>query len=86
MEYHLVIETGESFLTHASLLRYIREKCGDAIADYLSGFLGQDAVSAKNKDFLKNVRDCLNNIDRSISEMSDEIETAMSTVEKAIPG
>ena len=86
MEYHLVIETGESFLTHASLLRYIREKCGDAIADYLSGFLGQDAVRARNGDLLKNVRDCLNNIDRSISEMSDEIETAMSTVEKASPG
>lgn len=86
MEYHLVIETGESFLTHASLLRYIREKCGDAIADYLSGFLGQDAVSAKNKDLLKKVRGCLDNIDGLLSEMSDEIETAMSEVEKAIPG
>lgn len=83
MEYHLVIETGESFLTHASLLRYIREKCGDAIADYLSGFLGEDAISEKNKGLLKKVRDCLDNISSSLSEMEDEIDTAVAAIENA---
>lgn len=83
MEHNLVIETGESFLTHAQLLRHIREKCGDAIADYLSGFLGEDAVSAKNKDLLKKVRDCLDNISSSLSEMEDEIDTAVTAIENA---
>ena len=83
MEYPLVIETGETFLTHRTLLRFIREKCGDAVAEYLSAFLVEDAKSVKNAEMLKRVRECVDSISTSISEMDVEISNAMSELEKA---
>lgn len=82
MEYHLVIETGESFLTHASLLRYIREKCGDAIADYLSGFLGEDAKSAANMELLKKVKERLDSASSYLDDFEEELNMAVDLMGK----
>ena len=82
MEYHLVIETGESFLTHASLLRYIREKCGDAIADYLSGFLGEGAKSAANMELLKKVKERLDSASSYLDDFEEELNMAVDLMGK----
>ena len=81
MDYPLVIETGEAFLTHRSLLRYIREKCGDAVAEYLSAFLGEDAKSAANKDFLKGVKTHLDNVASVLEEFESELDNAIALME-----
>ena len=83
MEYPLVIETGETFLTHRTLLRHIREKCGDAVAEYLSGFLGEDAKSAANMDLLKAVKSHLDGAGSALVEFEEEINNAVSMMEKA---
>ena len=83
MEYPLVIETGETFLTHRTLLRFIREKCGDAVAEYLSGFLGEDSVSLKNAELLKTVKGFIDNLAADFAEADADLENAVSLLEKA---
>ena len=83
MEYPLVIETGETFLTHRTLLRFIREKCGDAVAEYLSGFLGEDAKSAANLDLLKSIKSHLDGAASGMIELEEELNNATSLMEKA---
>lgn len=83
MEYPLVIETGETFLTHRTLLRFIREKCGDAVAEYLSGFLGEDAKSVKNAEMLKTVKGFIDNLAADFAEADADLSNAVSLLEKA---
>ena len=83
MEYPLVIETGETFLTHGSMLRFIREKCGDAVAEYLAPFMGEDAKSAANMDLLKAVKSHLDSAGSALAEFEEEINNAVSMMEKA---
>ncbi|MBQ1776632.1 MAG: hypothetical protein IIZ93_00600 [Acidaminococcaceae bacterium] len=83
MDHALVTETGESFLTHAQLVRHIREKCGDAIADYVGEFLGEDARSAANRETLEKIRESLNGIGSFVSDMEIEIDRAMDLMTKA---
>ena len=83
MEYPLVIETGETFLTHRTLLRFIREKCGDAVAEYLSGFLGEDSVSLKNAELLKKVKGFIDNLAADFAEADADLANAVSLLEKA---
>ena len=83
MEYPLVIETGETFLTHRTLLRFIREKCGDAVAEYLSGFLGEDAKSAANIELLKKVKDHLYSAGSVLAELEAELDNAADLMDKA---
>lgn len=83
MEYPLVIETGETFLTHRTLLRFIREKCGDAVAEYLSGFLGEDATVLKNIALLAKVKEYLNNLVADMAEMDEDLAVAIDEMDKA---
>ena len=83
MEYPLVIETGETFLTHRTLLRFIREKCGDAVAEYLSGFLGEDSVSLKNAELLKMVKKYIDNLAADFAKADADLSNAVSLLEKA---
>ena len=83
MDYPLVIETGETFLTHRSILRFIREKCGDAVAEYLSRFLGEDAKSAANMDLLKAIKSHLDGAGSAFVELEEELNNAVSLLEKA---
>lgn len=83
MEYPLVIETGETFLTHRTLLRYIREKCGDTVAEYLSGFLVEDAESLKNAELLKTVKGFIDNLVADFAEVDADLANAVSQMEKA---
>ena len=83
MEYPLVIETGETFLTHRTLLRFIRDKCGDAVAEYISGFLGEDSVSLKNAELLKTVKGFIDNLAADFAEADADLENAVSLLEKA---
>lgn len=83
MEYALVTETGESFLTHTQLLRHIREKCGDAIADYLEDLLGENPKSAASKDLLHNLRYDLESMSNDIDQMAQSISVMVSRMEQA---
>ena len=74
MDQALVTETGESFLSHRALIRHIREKLGDAIADYVAEFLGEDAKSAANKKTLAAMRECLEQAYASIADADNEME------------
>ena len=83
MEYALVTETGESFLTHTQLLRHIREKCGDAIADYLEDLLGENPKSAASKELLHNLRCDLECVSNDIDQMAQSISVMVSRMEQA---
>ncbi len=83
MQYPLVIETGESFLSHRTLLRFIRDKCGDAVAEYLAQFIGEDAEILKNAELLKRVKEHLDSIASNMDEMDAELGSALSLMEKA---
>ena len=83
MQYPLVTETGETFLSHRTLLRFIREKCGDAVGEYLAQFLGEDAEILKNAELLKQVKEHLDSLARDLSDMDAELGSALSLMEKA---
>ena len=83
MDHALVTETGESFLTHAQLVRHIREKCGDAIADYVGEFLGEDARSAADMDMLKELYGHIDELESIIGNASIEANRMKALMQKA---
>lgn len=83
MEYALVTETGETFLTHTQLLRHIREKCGDAIFYYLEDLLGENPKSAASKDLLHNLRCDLESMSNDIDQLAQTVSVMVSRMEQA---
>ena len=83
MQLPLVIETGESFVTNRQVIRYIRDKCGDAIADYVGEFLGEDTKSMDTMELLKKIRRCLGAAENDILEAGSDIDRACNMMEEA---
>lgn len=83
MEYALVTETGESFLTHTQLLRHIREKCGDAIAYYLEDLLGENPKSEASKKLLHNLRCDLESMSNDIDQLAQSVSVMVSRMKQA---
>ena len=81
MEQPLVIETGETFLTDAGLLRYIRLKCGDAVADYITTRIDTDEMPIVGWNFMRKLKDALDSLDTEIDDVVDEIRNVTRLIE-----
>ena len=79
----LVIETGESFLTNRQIVQHIRDKCGDAMADYIAVYLGENRESAGIKLWLQNLRETIGQIESDIEDIEDEIRNARELLKEA---
>ena len=54
--YPLVNDDGETFLTDGQLFRYVREKCGDAVADFLMERIETDEMPIGGTVLLKKLK------------------------------
>lgn len=81
MGHPLVIETGETFLTDAELLRFIRIKCGDAVADYLITRIDTDEMPIVGWNFIRKLKDALDSLDTEIDDVVDEIRNVTRLIE-----
>lgn len=81
MEQPLVIETGETFLTDTAILRFIRLKCGDAVADYITTRIDTDEMPVGGSVFLKRLKETLVNLSEEIDVLDADIVEVMSLIE-----
>lgn len=79
----LVIETGESFLTNRQIVRHIRDKCGDAMADYLAVYLGENGNQEEMQSWLQNLRETIGRMESDIEDIEDEIRNARELLKEA---
>jgi hypothetical protein len=84
--YPLVTETGETFLTDGQLLRFIREKCGAAVADFLTCRIDTDEMPFGGDDALKKLKNALEGISIDISEIDENIDNLMSLIDNVRGG
>ena len=76
-----MIETGETFLNDAQLLRFIQEKCGDDIARFMEKKLGSAGIPPNVANLLEKASDFLNGI--SLFEIENDIDSALKLIRKA---
>ena len=84
--YPLVIETGETFLTDGQLLRFIREKCGAAVADFLTCRIDTDEMPFCGDDALKKLKNALEEISADIALLDTDIGNTISLIDNARGG
>lgn len=77
-----MIETGETFLNDAQLLRFIAGKCGGETAHFLEKKLECAALRAVSVGRIKQALDSLWNI--SLSDIEDNIERATRILETEV--
>ena len=77
-----MIETGETFLNDAQILRFIQEKCGDDIARFMEKKLRSAALRAVSVGRIKQALDSLWNI--SLSDIEEDIERATRILETEV--
>ena len=75
-DYPFTTETGDTIMNDQWLVRAIREKCGDAIADYVEKRIGADYLSP---EMLVTVE----KLARSISQMEHEVEEISALLDDA---
>ena len=81
-DYPLVTETGETFLTNGQLCRFIREKCGDAVGEFVESALEVKKTGEGIMQRLNRVLDLLGNID--LSEVEIAVGKVQSIVEEMV--
>lgn len=77
-----MIETGETFLNDAQLLRFIADKCGDDIARFIEKKLGSASLRAASVGRIKHALDRLSNI--SFTDLEYEVEAATRILEEEV--
>ena len=75
-DYPFTTETGDTIMNDQWLVRAIREKCGDAIADYVEKRIGADYLSP---EMLVTVE----KLARSISQLEHEVEEISALLDDA---
>ena len=75
-DYPFTTETGDTIMDDQWLVRAIREKCGDAIADYVEKRIGADYLSP---EMLVTVE----KLARSISQLEHEVEEISALLDDA---
>ena len=79
--YPLVIETGETFLTDGQILRFIREKCGATVADFMTERIDTDEMPIGGDETLKKLRNALMEIVGDLDELGVNIDNLISLVD-----
>ena len=82
LDHPLVIETGETFLTDAQVLRYIREKCGDAMAWYITTRIDTDELPVGGTDFSRRLKEAIERILNDIDSMEESTRECIRMIEE----
>ena len=81
-DYPLVTESGETFLTSQQLSRFVQERCGDEVGQFIESVLQDRETKGNARERLKRIYDLLCDID--ISEVESNLARAIDEVEKVI--
>lgn len=78
--YPLVNDDGETFLTDGQLFRFVREKCGDAVADFLMERIETDEMPVGGTDVLKKLKGMLETLQTDLTELDNDADKILNLV------
>ena len=78
--YPLVNDDGETFLTDGQLFRFVREKCGDAIADFLMERIETDEMPVGGTDVLKKLKGMLETLQTDLTELDNDADNILNLI------
>ncbi len=84
--YPLVNDDGETFLTDIQLFRFVREKCGDAVADFLEERIRKAEETPSSTDLLKRARIMMEDVQAHITELENETDGVMGLIDISLKG
>lgn len=78
--YPLVNDDGETFLTDGQLFRFVREKCGDAVADFLMERIETDEMPIGGTDVLKKLKGMLETLQTDLTELDNDADKILNLI------
>lgn len=78
--YPLVNDDGETFLTDGQLFRFVREKCGDAVADFLMERIETDEMPVGGTDVLKKLKGMLETLQTDLTELDNDADNILNLI------
>lgn len=78
--YPLVNDDGETFLTDGQLFRFVREKCGDAVADFLMERIETDEMPIGGTDVLKKLKGMLETLQTDLTELDNDAGNILNMI------
>ena len=78
--YPLVNDDGETFLTDGQLFRFVREKCGDAVADSLMERIETDEMPVGGTDVLKKLKGMLETLQTDLTELDNDADNILNLI------
>lgn len=78
--YPLVNDDGETFLTDGQLFRFVREKCGDAVADFLMERIETDEMPIGGSDVLKKLKGMLEALQTDLTELDNDADNILNLI------
>lgn len=78
--YPLVNDGGETFLTDGQLFRFVREKCGDAVADFLEERIETDEIPVDGTDVLKKLKGMMETLQTDLTELGNDADNILNLI------
>lgn len=78
--YPLVNDDGETFLTDGQLFRFVREKCGDTVADFLMERIETDEMPVGGTDVLKKLKGMLETLQTDLTELDNDADNILNLI------
>lgn len=78
--YPLVNDDGETFLTDGQMFRFVREKCGDAVADFLMERIETDEMPIGGADVLKKLKGMLEALQTDLTELDNDADNILNLI------
>lgn len=78
--YPLVNDDGETFLTDIQLFRFVREKCGDAVADFLMERIETDEMPIGGSDVLKKLKGMMETLQTDLTELDNDADNILNLI------
>lgn len=78
--YPLVNDDGETFLTDGQLFRFVREKCGDAVADFLMERIETDEMPIGGSDVLKKLKGMMETLQTDLTELDNDADNILNLI------
>lgn len=78
--YPLVNDDGETFLTDGQLFRFVREKCGDAVADFMMERIETDEMPIGVADVLKKLKGMLETLQTDLTELDNDAGNILNLI------
>lgn len=78
--YPLVNDDGETFLTDGQLFRFVREKCGGAVADSLMERIETDEMPIGGADVLKKLKGMMETLQTDLTELDNDADNILNLI------